>query len=676
MSNFDNIPNDEAQAQEDIKLAGWVKSKVEEIRVQSNRVAFEGIAMTNIAYLVGFDSVYYDPALRQYRATNQGTGFIKRNRIRKNLLLPATQNILARMLKSPPKYEVRPNSMDTTDKEAARLGQEIIDGVWDRQKINEKRISQGMWVLECGHAYGKISWDDELGEPIIDPITEDILGFNGDIRFDVCSAFEIFPDPLAKTFDECAYLIHAKVRTLDYFRLKYPEKGMLVKEEGAWLLSTQFEQRINTLNSAGSSNSNTAAQMKNCAIELAYYEKRSKNHPNGRLIIVANGIVLKNDKLPVGEFPYAKFDDIVIGGKYYAESRITHARPLQDQYNNVLKKRSDFVNRLLVGKYIAARGHGLMPEAVDDQSAEIIEYDVVPGAAEPHAANIPIMPAYAYQETEDIEKSVYDIFGLSEISRGMAPASMPAIGMQVLLEQDETRLGIEVEQQEHAWARIGSLILKYTSKFATDERKLKTKARNGELKVKTFTGKDLNGNFDVSVVRGSTIPNSKVLKRQEIMNLFDRGMYGNPQEPEVRERVLGMLEFGDTTESYRDHALDQAQIQKTIEEIEQGDIPLVNKMDNHQLHIVEKNRYRKSDKFERLDDEKKLLLEEDIQNHLNALLGIVRPDLTQPPDNGPPPEQMIQQLQSQAQEQASGIGLDQNVNEVQNNNNTEGMPSL
>lgn len=666
------IENPADQTQEDQELAGYIKKKIEEVRSQANRITHEGIWMTNIAYLLGFDSVYYDPQLKQFRPIDRSPQSIKRNRIHSNLLLPGVQNRLARMLKSPPKYDVRPNSLDEEDKDAARLGIEAIGMIWDKQHVNRKRIDLGMWKQQCGHSYLKVCWDDELGDPLVDPGSEEVLGNEGDIRIDVVSPFEVFTDPLAKTVDDAQWIAQAKVRKLDYFRTHYPERGAAVKEEGAWLLSAQYEMRLNTLNSIGPASSGTMEQMKNSAIEISYYEKKSKLHRKGRHIVCANGILLKNDDLPVGMIPLVKFDDVVVAGKYFSESLITHARPLQDQYNRTLLKRAQWVNKLLAGKYIAARGHGLMQEAMNDQSGEVTEYDPVPNAPEPHAMQLPVIPAYAYQETKEIKQEIYDLLGLSEVSRGQLPsASIPAMGLQILLEQDETRLSVETEQDEHSYATVGQLILKFIDEYYVTDRKLKTKGKNLEYMVKTINGVMLKKNFDVTVIRGSTIPNVKVMQRQEIMNAYTTGLLGNPQDPAVKENVLGKMEFGEIGEVWEDYHLDMSQIQKTIKQIEEGLTPLVGKLDNHAMHIMVKNRYRKSDKYDALSPDSKRILEADINAHAMQGAILQNPALGRPPDNGPPPEAMLEMLKGQAK----GLGLANNSMPIQNSNN-QGAPNV
>lgn len=622
------IENASDQTEDEKKLAAYIKNKVEEIRTNGARVAREGVIMTNIAYLLGYDNVVYDTNTRQYKTiSNAGRGGMGRKRLHANKILPTIQNRLARLCKNPPKYDIRPESMSADDKEASRLGLEILNNVWDKQKINVKRLSLMMWVQEAGYSFMKVCWDDKIGK-FLGQDEQGELVYEGDVRVDVVNALEVYVDPLAKSMDDAQYLIHAKVRKLDYFRSHY-ERGHLVKEESAWLLGTQYENRLNNLSSQNPvSGANDMGAMKGAAIELAYYERRSSKHPNGRLCVVANGVLLEDKSLPVGEMPFVKFDDVIVGGSFHSESLITHLRPIQDQYNRLIQKRADWTNLMLAGKYIAPKGHGMHSQALTNSSGEVVEYEPQPNAAPPQAMQIPVIPQYAYVEEEKLIAMFNDISGIQEISRGTLPsAGIPAIGMQFLQEQDETRIGVVTEQHEQAWAEVGQLVLKYVGEYYKTPRVLKVAGEGMGYAVKSFMGSDLKDNYDVIVVRGSTIPNSKTLKRQEILNAYSQGLLGDPSDPKLRQKVLDMLEFGDLAEAWRDTSLDMAQIHKTISQIEGEEVPLVSELDNHELHIQEKNRYRKSEKFDELSDASKSMLLQDIEAHLKMAMNLADPGL-------------------------------------------------
>lgn len=616
------------QTPDELKLVAFIDDRINDARSTSSRIFQEQVWMTNMAYLMGFSGFVWDGQSRTYKNNDKQVGGGVRGRSRINMILPTCQNRLARLCKAPPKYDTRPESPSTEDKDAARLGVQVIEDVWDKQKINLKRLNLGMVLQQAGYGYGKVSWDDQLGDFMLNPETGE-MDFQGDVRFEVKSPMSVYHDPMARNTDEWGWAVEVNVRKLDYFRDRYP-RGGLVKEEGAWLLSAQYEMKMNDLNGNGQSSGNTEAQLKNAAIERVYYEKRSKKHPNGRMIITANGILLEDKELPVGKIPLVKFDDIIVGNRFEPEALITHLRPIQDRKNKLLMKRDKYVDKVLAGKLIAARGHGLSAEAGDDQTGEIMEYDSIPGGAEPHALQMPAIPSYAYEEDQKIDQQFDFVSGINEVSRGTLPsAQIPAAGMAILQEQDQTRIGVVTTQHEMAWAEVGHLILCYVEKNYVFPRMLKLAGEGLEYTVKKFIGADIKGNKDVFVVPGSSDPGSKTLKRQDILNAFNMGLLGNPQDPKLREKVLKMLEYGDVNEVWQDQAIDMAQINKQIHQIEEGQIPDQNEFDNHPLHFSEKNRYRKTEKYASLPESAQAVLCADIEYHVQQIVALTQPGVPQ-----------------------------------------------
>jgi hypothetical protein len=661
------------QTEEDKALVAFVKQKLDETRQSSARVAQEGINLTNIAYLCGFDSIYFDGVSRQFKPIPTPSNFVKKNRVHVNRILPTVQNRLARLLKNEPRWDVRPKSGDEEDKDAARLAEQVIIQLWDQLKINQKRISLTMWLQQCGSSYLKVTWDETLGrkqvmpEEKTDPATGEVtreykIVAEGDIRVDVCSFFEIFPDPLAKSWDECQHVTQAKIRPISYFPQQFPETGHLVKEEDCWLNSLAYESRINSINTT--SGTAGASQQKNSAIEISYYEKPSAKHPYGRHIIIANGVKLKDDILPIDEMPFIKFDDIIIGGKFNAESIITHLRPLQDQLNRGKSMRAAWLNRMLTGKILAARGHNIAAEAFNDQSGEIVKFDPIPNASEPHALQMPVIPQYAYEEERTLKDDINDTAGINEASRGQLPSSsIPAIGMQLLVEQDDTRIGVETESHEYSYADLGRILLKFVDKFYETDRLLKIVGQDMEYTVKKFRGEDIRENFDVHVIRGSTLPGSKVLKRQEIINLHQQGYFGNPQDPAVVQNVLSMLEYGDEFQAWKRHSLRMAQIQRGIAMIEEkSQKPPVSEFDDHALWVQELNDYRISEKFMKLDPEQQQAVLETINEHVDWIQ-----ELTGAGGGNPNTDPQLQQTDAAQQAEAQAK---QDV--MQNSANGEG----
>lgn len=610
------------QAPEEIALVQHIRQQLEENRSSANRIAHEGIWMTNIAYCLGYDGLMYNVTSRQFQPINRASAYLRKNRIHANKILPTVQNRLARLSQNPPEYEVAPETNDTEDKDAARLSEQVLDAKIDELEINKKRIFLYMWMQQCGHAYIRTYWDITKGPMILNPDTGQPMRA-GDINVDVESPFAVFPDPFARTDDDARSLIMAKVRPLDYFKHHYPTRGGLVREEAAWLLSAQYEQRVNSLNSRGPSQGGMTEQFKNSAIEMIKYEQPSLQYPDGRMIVAANGVLLENKALPIGEIPLTKFDDTVVAGKYYSETPVTHARPIQDQYNETLRRRAEWTRRLLAGKYKAPRGSGLGQEALNDESGEVLLYNPVPtaGGANIEPLPVPTIPEYAYKEEDRLDNLINYIFGISDVSRGVLPsASIPAIGAQLLQEQDQTRLSTITELAERSWSKVFRQMLKHIEVGYVIDRKMKLAGKAREYIVKELNGKLLRGNTDVRVKRGSTQPNSKTLKRQDIVNTLSLGLLGDPKDPNTANKILPLLEFGDAQDIWLDYGIDMAQIKRGMDAMEQGELVLVAHEDNNTLWVQELNRFRKSDKFDQLAPEIQELFMANFRDRINLLM--------------------------------------------------------
>jgi len=370
---------------------------------------------------------------------------------------------------------------------------------------------------------------------------------------------------------------------------------------------------------------------------------------------VANGVLLEDKELPIGEFDIIKFDDIIIGGRYNSEAIITHLRPIQDQYNLLRNKCADWVSKMLAGKYLVAKGSDLSQEALTTESGEVVEYNPVPNAAPPVPMQIPMIPNYVYNDIEVLDGEFNLIAGLNEVSQGIAPGgNMPWRGMEMLQEQDQTRLSVSTKRNEIGYAKIGSAILKYVAKYYVMPRIIKLAGDGLDYAVKEFVGSQLNGNTDVIVVPGSTVPNSKILKRQDIINTYQMGLLGDPNDPKLRAKVLNMLEYGEVAEMWKEQALDMAQIKKTIGAIESQEMPDLNEWDNHELFLTELNSYRKTDKFTKLSDESKKGFNFVVEWHTQAIVNLTQPELGQQ-------QRLAEQMVSDGKEMfgASGQGLAQ-----------------
>ena len=86
-----------------------------------------------------------------------------------NLVYAIYRSIATKMAKQKPTLEVVPPSGDSDDREAARLGQSILQNLWRHLK-KPKKIRRGLgWFLCTGKVYLRVWWDPEAGKMV--PLT-------------------------------------------------------------------------------------------------------------------------------------------------------------------------------------------------------------------------------------------------------------------------------------------------------------------------------------------------------------------------------------------------------------------------------------------------------------------------------------------------------------------------
>ena len=209
-------------------------SRVQEL--QRGRDLLERAWKINLSFYKGKQYVFYNKRTRRIEslATEDGDKPRYRVRIVANQIAPNSMGLLARLTKSKPQFFATPTSAGYENQKATQVAENLLEHWWDKFSLSEKREEAMLWSIICGNGFWKISWDDKVGSsvklmldpvngnPIIDPLVERLFRenmssmnvdasefetevFEGDIRVDVISPFNVFLDDSAQVFEDCKY---------------------------------------------------------------------------------------------------------------------------------------------------------------------------------------------------------------------------------------------------------------------------------------------------------------------------------------------------------------------------------------------------------------------------------------------------------------------------------------
>lgn len=634
--------SNELATNKDIKrLVDWVKQQYD--RCKAARSGTERQWYLNLAFYFGKQNMV--PRQNQSLITTaSGTLYTPpapyyRVRPVINRIRPTVRTELAKLTGSKPNAFVIPASSEDRDLFAAQAGEQIWDSLYRQKNFKQVLRKALFWTLTCGTGYIKTFWDantpDETGEQL------------GDICFEAETPFHVFiPDLREEDLERQPFIIHAQIKSLDWAKLTFPELKLNPNQKtGEEILENSW------LNMVGASSTND--QHKVLVLECWVKPGRVAQFPQGGVFTIVG------DQLAQGmwgwpyehnKYPFAKIEHIP-GGKFYADSSIVDLIPLQREYNRTRGQIIEAKNRMAKPQLAAEKG-SIDPSKITSEPGQVVLY--TPGFNAPQPIPLQNLPSYVLQELDRILLDWSDIAGIHEVSQGQVPPGVSAAtAISYLQEQDETKLSHTVESLEVAVEKIAQMTLSYVGQFWDATRTVKVTGLDGTFDAMAFRGSDLRGNTDIKIEAGSALPTSRAAKQALIMDFMKMGFIQPDEGMEVLElgginKIYDRLQI-DKKQAQRENLkmakvsldllqmhfeqevqrINETEAASTSEEgipLDQNGVPIppqlivpVNTYDNHAVHIMIHNDYRKSQSFENAPDEVKQLFDQHVNQHLASL---------------------------------------------------------
>lgn len=599
---MDDVVKDET-IQED-KLVSFVDEQLK----KGDKKTYEMQWYLNIAYFVGkqwiaFDSVnkrLYEPEREPWQVRFVG-----------NRIQPIVRTELAKITKNKPTIVVTPASNEDSDIKSARVAEKVADYLFYELDLKAKNQELGLWGLTCA-GFIKPFWNNNKGNDAGQGLKQ------GDVDADIVSPFEIDIDPSAKKWSEVKWVCHKKVRDTDYVKQVYDKE---VEAEGGILESNLYESQLKDITIMGQGI--TYKNAENAVIVKEYWEKPTAKYPKGRRITIANGVLLfYEEDIGFGdeddterELPFFPFFHINVPGRVWPTTINEQLIPIQREYN---KTRSQIIeNKNLMANPIWLVPKGSTEEEISaGMPGQIIEYK--PQIGKPEMAQAPSMSADVYKNEERCIEEFEFISGQHETSHGSTPTGVKSgVAIAYLQEQDDTKLGPTISNFESCIQNYMKYMLKMVKFKYIEERLIKIVGQDNKIETFYFKGSDLTST-DVRIVSGSSLPQSKAAKQEWIMNLVTNRVLDPVKD---RELIMKMLELGITEDMYDYYTIDINQAEAEKEQWLKGDFsPDVRDFYNHEIHITEHNKFRKSDDYKQLDPQAKALIDAHVKAHEDYIL--------------------------------------------------------
>lgn len=600
----------------DSKAANYLKKKVKAAKPQSRvkrqlwtymlgkktdglaaRRFFERRWLLNLAFLAGRQYTYFHGGLHEVKSLAPVKGRI---RVTDNQLMGRVRRQIADFIKNDPVMSVVPSTTEDEDIKSARAGDKFLKSFWQSNRMKKKIRQSAGWIFSCGNVFLDHRWDKRLG-PIMRG-EDGKMVYAGDVDVDVWSPFEVlFPTITMGEVNhhQFPWILKMKWRSLEWIVANYKE-GYLVKEE---TMAGAFLSAGTMLTGVGGDTGRFPG-----ALVIEFYEKPGNVFKQGASIVGANGIILEANNYPYNAYNLEQFKDIDIPGQFWGKATMEEAIPLQKTWNQTLSDIQEF-NRLM------GRGKWLVPDksnmrvVFDNVTGQHVYYKPVMGH-KPELMTMKSMPPSFMQILDLTALSLNNLFSQHEVSQGTNKSDIRSGDMVELLREQDAHGAIPSHQIfEESLENLMIGVLRRVQKGYTQPRMIEILGRDEEVEVTAFQGTDLRGNQNVLVKKQSSLPDSRMAREARIMNRFERGLYGDPRDSEVRRHVMTMLEDASVKDMYSSVKKDEKLAKWENRFLMSVDVP-INVYDDHAIHLKEHTDELKSLDYQKMKlEQPKLFVE-------------------------------------------------------------------
>lgn len=552
---------------------------------QEERRAIEKQWELDLEYLAGNQYVEIAP---NGEVEEEEKYFFWQNRNAYNHIAPIVDSRIARLTRARPVMSVRASSGDESDLKTAKLTTEILNATYQRIDLGKVIGEATRWSEACGTSFYEICWMKNEGRYLGECDGKSV--YEGDVSVRALSPFEIFPDSLAsESLDDCKSVIHARAMHVSDVERCY----------GVKLVGRDVD--VFSLSVAGAGSGKTSGVRHDNVLVIEKFERPSSEYPNGRVIAVAENTLLYLGELPyrngtdgARDFPFVRQISIGRPGCFFGSSIVERVIPVQRAYNAVKNRKQEFLNRISMGVVTVEDGSVDTDDLAEEglSPGKVIVYRQ--GARPPAMMATGNVPTdFAYEEERLLNEFVM-ISGVSELSRSSTVGSnfSSGLALQLLIEQDDTRLSATTENVRRAVRLVAKHILRLFKQYAGKRRLMRSAGDNGKVEMFFFSSSDLSSD-DVVFDTENELSYTPAQKKSAVYELIGSGLLSDETGKlgeRTKTKVLEILGFGSVA-NMRD--LEDLHTEKAGEENLSGFADAIepDEYDDHEIHIAEHTRY-------------------------------------------------------------------------------------
>jgi hypothetical protein len=585
-----------------------------------------------------------------------------------NYMFSTVETIKPIMLSENPKVLVLPNYQNQYEK--SENVQHAIDYEWQREKMFGKLVSAITSGLIYGNLISAITWD-----------ANDMNGL-GNVKYTNISVWNFFPDPMATCIEDCEYVIYAVYKSVGEIIKAFPDKAEELKNNIVTPSDTYLNYGKDT-SYARNQILCLECYLRDWSTEVTEEEQEDGStkqmtklkYPNGRHILIAGDVVLVDEQsiYKGNDFPYRMWKCYEIPGKFWAFGEVDQIISPQESIANITNDVIENIGLTSNPVWIVDKNSGIEKNSLTNRKGLVVRKN--PGT-DVHREPGQSLPAYITNIVEMLKKDIEVISGVHDVTRGERPTGITAgVAIQALNESAQSRIKLKVQNLEDYLASVGSLWHKLISQFWVTPRMIRvtggkysasstsgvfTKPQDEEgIEFTEISKDDVDGDFDIFIVGGSTMPVNKTSRLQQLIQIAQTA--GEDGKPMIdRQTMLENADIPNVSEILqRFDAVNQNELMLQQQQTQQQfDMGMQKDMINQQMSLQGEQAKLQSEVGGQ--DSTEQPVQDDGEQQ--ALMQVIRTLLTMNPEKvmelakqSPEVEQALQMMQEMSPEQIKMI---------------------
>jgi hypothetical protein len=527
---------------------------------RSDRRPYEIQWFLNAAYIRNQQRTKWNPLLNKLETRKTPT---HRSNNSINRILPKVRARLAKFVKNRPYPQVIPANTDRTSVMDAKATEKVIDYQWRRLGLETKYEDALLWAMTTGKSFWWFRWDKNAVGRVQEP--ESQFGGQGqvheipvgDVSIEVGTAFELLvADPGISRIANQPMIMRIKARGVGEVESLHGLTPGTLKGDTSVSDLFQYQKQIADIgarNVTGVSISDRSdAGGENEAythiIVKELFCRPTAQYPKGRYVVVAGSTLLKDEQeLPYdfgasasNPYPVVEFIDTLTAGQFWPTTMVEQLIGIQREYNDIRNKINEQLKLQMHPKFLVPKQANIAPGAYNSEAGEKIEYYFIPGMPTPGFLQAPRVADDAWRLVELIKVEFDDLTAIYPASVGAAGDNGES-GFQtnLLQEASDSVHAPDIRRNELSIEEAAFKIRRFMAMGYDIPRLISIVGRNHQPEVFEFSQDNIDEHAHIVVQAGSALPTLKAARAKMIMEMHSAMLFGDPNDPATKRRVLG-----------------------------------------------------------------------------------------------------------------------------------------